>query len=201
MVQYDVLLTIVSVGIAAAQPRRAQATSPAIGSISTSACSGTAASVMGVAMGGLQTIETLKATGSESDFFARWSGQYAKVVNASQPYALTTNSWRLVPPFLLAINTALVLGIGGLRVMDGHLTMGMLIAYQALMLAFMAPVNRFVSLGSTVQEAEGDLNRLDDVLRADGSRSPCWRSRVGANPGPRARVETTGSGRTPGRAG
>ncbi len=165
MIQYDVLLTVISVGIAGlnlavlkyVSRRRVDLNKRLLRDRGT---------VRGVAMGGLQTIETLKATGSESDFFSRWSGHYAKVVNASQPYTLTTNIVALVPPFLLSINTALVLGIGGMRVMEGHLTMGMLIAYQALMLAFMTPVNRFVSLGSTVQEVEGDLNRLDDVLRA-----------------------------------
>ena len=50
--------------------------------------------------------------------------------------------------------------------MDGHLTMGMLVAFQALMLAFLAPINRMVTLGGQLQEVRGDMNRLDDVLRA-----------------------------------
>ena len=121
---------------------------------------------MGTAMGGLQTIETLKATGSESDFFARWSGQQAKVVNAHQRLQLTTELLGAVPPLLLALDTALVLGVGGLRVMDGHLSMGMLVAFQSLVLLFLAPVNRLVTLGGTLQEIRGDMARLDDVLRA-----------------------------------
>lgn len=123
--------------------------------------------VMGVAMGGLQTIETLKATGSESDFFSRWAGYQAKFINSSQELTVTTQLISTVPAFLLAVNTALIMGIGGLRVMNGHLTMGMLIAFQALMLAFVVPVNMMVNLGGKLQEAEGDLKRLDDVLRAE----------------------------------
>ena len=71
---------------------------------------------------------------------------------------------------LMALNTAVVLGLGALRVMDGEMTMGMLVAFQALTASFIAPVNQLVGLGGTLQEVEGDLGRLDDVLRASPER-------------------------------
>jgi NHLM bacteriocin system ABC transporter peptidase/ATP-binding protein len=121
--------------------------------------------MMGTALGGLQTIETLKATGSESDLFVRWSGYQAKVVNARQELERYTQILDAVPPLLNAVNTALILGIGGLRVMNGSLTLGGLVAFQVLMASFMTPINRLVSLGGRLQMVEGDMNRLDDVLR------------------------------------
>jgi len=139
---------------------------------------------MGTAMGGLQTIETLKATGAESDFFARWSGQQAKVVNAHQRLQFATDLLGAVPPLLLTLDTALVLGVGGLRVMDGHLTMGMLVAFQSLVLLFLSPVNRLVTLGGTVQEVRGDMARLDDVLRAETDGSVADDRGPATNPAP-----------------
>jgi NHLM bacteriocin system ABC transporter peptidase/ATP-binding protein len=121
--------------------------------------------LMGTAIGGLQTIETLKATGGESDLFTRWAGYQAKVVNGRQELERYTQILDAVPPLLVAVNTALILGIGGIRVMNGDLTLGGLVAFQVLMASFIAPINRLVNLGGRLQTVEGDMNRLDDVLR------------------------------------
>jgi NHLM bacteriocin system ABC transporter peptidase/ATP-binding protein len=121
--------------------------------------------LLGTAIGGLQTIEMLKATGGESDLFTRWAGYQAKVVNGRQELERFTQILDAFPALLSAVNTALILGIGGLRVMNGTLSVGGLVAFQLLMAAFIAPINRLVSLGGRLQMVEGDMNRLDDVLR------------------------------------
>ena len=164
--QYDVLLTLVGIATAALNLVALRYVSRKRVDLNQRLAQDRG-KMIGTAMGGLQTIETLKATGSESDFFARWSGYQAKVSNAYQQLQLATQLLSAVPPFLLAVNTALILGIGGLRVMDGHLSMGLLIAFQSLMVAFITPVNRMVDLGSTLQEVRGDMTRLDDVLHAE----------------------------------
>jgi ATP-binding cassette, subfamily C, bacterial len=121
--------------------------------------------VEGVAISSLQSMETIKASGLESDFFARWAGYYAKAINAQQSMEVSNQVLGLIPTLLTGITSMLVLVIGGLRVMDGVLSIGMLIAFQSLMQSFMEPVNHLVGLGSDLQELEGDLNRLDDVLQ------------------------------------
>lgn len=121
--------------------------------------------VAGVAVSGIQTIETVKASGLESDLFARFAGYYAKAVNAEQQLGLQTQIITTLPTILTALTTAFILLVGGLQVMNGSLSIGMLVAYQSLTLSFLEPVNSLVNFGSTLQDLEADLNRLDDVLQ------------------------------------
>jgi NHLM bacteriocin system ABC transporter peptidase/ATP-binding protein len=121
--------------------------------------------LIGTAVGGLRIIETLKATGSESDFFARFAGYQAKTVGAEQQLGVYSQLLNGVPILLTGLTTAAILGLGGLQIMDGALTVGTLLAFQMLMARFTEPITRFVALGGTLQEVEGDMNRLDDVLR------------------------------------
>ena len=118
----------------------------------------------GASISALQSIETLKASGLESDFFSRWSGYYAKAINSQQELGVTNQTFSVLPTLLSSLSSMALLIVGGLRVMDGHLSIGMLVAFQGLMQSFLLPVNNLVNFGSTLQEMEGNLIRLDDVL-------------------------------------
>ncbi len=120
--------------------------------------------VAGVGIAALQSIETLKASALESDFFSRWSGYYAKAATAQQELEVTNQMLGVLPIFLTSLTSMLILVVGGWRVMDGNISIGMLVAFQSLMLSFQQPINTLVDFGTTLQELEGDLNRLDDVL-------------------------------------
>lgn len=120
--------------------------------------------LMGNTMAGLQMIETIKSSGSESDFFSKWAGSHAKVLNAQQGLGLATSLLNVLPPALMACNIAIILTFGGFRVMEGHMTLGMLVAFQTLMNSFLQPVNEMVGLGEQLQTVSGDMTRLDDVF-------------------------------------
>ncbi|HVN77206.1 MAG TPA: NHLP family bacteriocin export ABC transporter peptidase/permease/ATPase subunit [Thermoanaerobaculaceae bacterium] len=119
----------------------------------------------GTATYGLRMIETLKSSGSEPEFFARWAGYQAKSLRSEQELGLLGELTSAVPPLVSSLTTAVILLLGSLKVMNGAFTVGMLVAYQSLMASFTRPLNTFVSFGSALQELEADMNRLDDVLQ------------------------------------
>ena len=121
----------------------------------------------GVAIGGLQNMETLKASELESDFFARWAGYYTKSVNAQQNLGLLNRIVGVLPSLLSTLTAMALLVIGGWRVINGSLSIGMLVAFQLLMVSFQRPVNRLVGFANTLQTLQSNLERLDDVLQND----------------------------------
>ncbi len=122
------------------------------------------AKLNGAAMAGLQAIETLKATGTENDFFATWAGYQTSNTNVQQSMGTVSIGLSSAPSFVNQALNGLVLGVGGLLIIDGQLTIGGLVAFQSLMGNFTDPVQQFVGFGSQLQQVKGDLRRLDDVL-------------------------------------
>jgi ATP-binding cassette, subfamily C, bacterial len=120
--------------------------------------------VEGVAIAGIQSMETLKASALESDFFARWAGYFTKSVNNVREITVVYEILQLLPIFLTALTTALVLSIGGWQVMEGQITIGVLVAFQALLSSFQTPINQLIEFGMALPTLAGNLMRLDDVL-------------------------------------
>ena len=122
--------------------------------------------VLGASMNGLAMIETLKASGAESEFFEKWSGYQARWLGSMQQLSRSSLLLNVMPAALSALEVAALVGIGGLRVIDGAMTLGMLVAFQSLAQSFSEPVTRLVELGDDIQQLQGDMDRQDDVLKS-----------------------------------
>ncbi|MBR2773460.1 MAG: NHLP family bacteriocin export ABC transporter peptidase/permease/ATPase subunit [Selenomonadaceae bacterium] len=136
----------------------------------------------GTTMNGLMMIETIKANGNESDFFAKWAGYRAKVLNASQEVALWQMTATIIPTLFGGINGALIMTIGGFSIMDGVLTAGMFTAFQSLMGSFQAPVGSLLGLGSTLQTTEMQMQRLNDVRKYEIDDLNCREEKLSDEP-------------------
>jgi ABC-type bacteriocin/lantibiotic exporter with double-glycine peptidase domain len=111
----------------------------------------------------VRSIETLKASGLEDEAFGRWSGIQAKVLNAEQALGRSAIVLELLPTLLSGLAVAAILGIGGLRVIEGSMTLGSLVAFQSLMGSFAGPVTDLVNYIGSFRTIKGSLDRLEDV--------------------------------------
>ncbi len=162
MFQYSVLLTLTGIGFALLNLVALRIASYRRKNVNM-ALQQDRGKLMGQTMTGLQMIETLKAGGAEADFFSQWAGYQTKVVNSQQRLSVSTQLLSAVPATLLSLNHTIMLFIGAVLIMNGQMTIGMLFAFQSLMMGFMQPFSHFVDMGSLLQETHADINRLDDV--------------------------------------
>ncbi|MBN1914680.1 MAG: NHLP family bacteriocin export ABC transporter peptidase/permease/ATPase subunit [Parachlamydiales bacterium] len=119
---------------------------------------------IGVSVGALRNMETIKAFGMENDFFSRWAGHFAKASLSMQEINFKDLFLTAVPPLMQMITTAFFLYFGSIEVLRGNLSIGMLLALQVFIISFLTPFSQFISLGQTIQQVKGDLHRIDDVL-------------------------------------
>ena len=119
--------------------------------------------LVGATVSAVRTIETLKASGLEDEAFSRWAGIQAKALNAEQALGASAILLEMLPTLLSGLTVAAILGIGGLRVIEGSLTLGSLVAFQSLMASFSAPVTDLVNYVGSLQTIKGALERLEDV--------------------------------------
>jgi NHLM bacteriocin system ABC transporter peptidase/ATP-binding protein len=131
-------------------------------------------------IGLIRTIETLKSNGLENEAFAHWTGTQAKALNAEQDLGVYSTMLEAVPTLLGGLTVAAVLGVGGMRVIDGAITLGTLVAFQSLMSSFSAPIAQLVQLADHLQLIKGGVERIEDVYNypLDGQNKPPQSARL-----------------------
>ncbi len=127
---------------------------------------------------GIRSIETLKANADEDGFFARWAGHQARKLNSEQGLAVLEQAAGIAQPLIMMLTIAAALWLGGLRMMDGLLSLGALLAFQALFASLSGPLQQVVATAAQSQRAAAGLLRIDDVTR----QALDWRHDAAAAP-------------------
>ena len=112
----------------------------------------------------IEMVETIKSNGAENAYFDTWSEVQEDVVKGRIKMLKTNQTLGLLPAFLslLANYSVLILGVYYTR--QGLFTIGSILAFQALLSAFMSPASTLISSGQTLQEMRTSMERVDDVL-------------------------------------
>ncbi len=121
------------------------------------------------ALGG---VETVKGMGIERPVRLKWEKKYAKSLE-TQYRAQTFNIWvSLASQILNAATTIAILWVGANLVLARELTIGQLMAFNALMGSVLAPLMGLVGLWSRLNDAGVAMERLGDVLDMEPEQRP-----------------------------
>lgn len=113
----------------------------------------------------LENIESIKAAGAEEGFFQYWSGLWSRMFNKQREMHIQQSEMSLLPTLTSNLLTMAVLLVGAWYILQGDLSVGMLMAFQGFMTAFMAPVEKIMKAGQQLFEMRSQIERVDDVMK------------------------------------
>jgi ATP-binding cassette subfamily B protein len=116
--------------------------------------------------------ETVKGMGIERPVRLKWEKKYAKSLE-TQYRATTFNIFvGLAGQLFHAATTIAILWVGANLVLSRELTIGQLIAFNALMGSVLAPLMGLMALWSQLNDAAVAMERLGDVLDLEPEQKP-----------------------------
>ncbi|MCL2745224.1 MAG: ATP-binding cassette domain-containing protein, partial [Planctomycetaceae bacterium] len=115
-------------------------------------------------MSSIDMIETIKASGAEGGVFERFAGYLTKQHNAGMASQKFSMYFGLIPSIIGQILNLAVMMFGVMFIMDGYMTIGMLIAFQGFLGSFLAPVSQFSGIMQSFTTMRTDMERIEDVM-------------------------------------
>ncbi len=119
----------------------------------------------GTVCAGINITDTIKASGAEDAYTARILGHQAKYANHQQEMGRFQQLVGAIPAASGAITDILLLLAGGILVIQGRLTMGMLVAFNALFDSFNDPVQQLVGFVQKIQTMRSNISRVNDIMK------------------------------------
>lgn len=121
--------------------------------------------MVGAVYAGLSITDTLKAAGAENEYVARILGFFAKNITMEQKMGKVQEILGAVPQVISEAARVLVLMAGGVLVIQGDMTAGMLIAFNSLLSSFTSPVNDLAGFIQRIQTLKADMGRVEDIQK------------------------------------
>jgi ABC-type bacteriocin/lantibiotic exporter with double-glycine peptidase domain len=109
-------------------------------------------------------IETIKSSGAAGTMVERWSHAFVDELNVSLERARFGSIAGSISSFLSLAAPMTLIVFGAHLVLAGKLSLGTMLALNALAAGFLQPLANLIAIGFQLQEARGHIERIDDVL-------------------------------------
>jgi NHLM bacteriocin system ABC transporter peptidase/ATP-binding protein len=122
------------------------------------------AKVGAVVIGAVRDIESVKSAAIEGDIFKKFSGYQTRLLNFSQEIGMRNARMQMIPSLMTTLNEVLILTVGFLLVLNGQLTLGMLLAAQTIASSLRKQIEQVIQFVRSLPEFSANVLRLEDVL-------------------------------------
>ncbi|MBM3633124.1 MAG: ATP-binding cassette domain-containing protein [Alphaproteobacteria bacterium] len=123
--------------------------------------------VSGIAMNGLDMVDTLKANNLENIFFKNWAANHDVLLNKQQRVSLIDQRTSIMLMTLAGLMTVGLMFKGTYLVMGEQLTIGTLMAFMTLSAYLDGPLMTFLDFSSKIEKIKASINRFNDILLHD----------------------------------
>lgn len=114
----------------------------------------------------IRGITTLKASGSELNAFFNWKMFFVKQLNTTIKKDHFFTIIRVLKSALEKLTPLVLLWIGVYYVLSGAMSLGLMLALNALAIAFLTPLTSLATTGQRLQEGLAHLDRVMKIIEA-----------------------------------
>lgn len=118
----------------------------------------------------LSGMEALKSMGAEREVARKWTDLFVKELNIGIEQNRLNATVGAITGALSGVGTMLVLIVGAMRVLDGHMTLGVMLAMTAFAMGFLGPLSKLVGTISSIYLLGSYVDRIEDVIETEPER-------------------------------
>lgn len=118
----------------------------------------------------LNGIETVKAFNSERKTQNETEKLFIRFLKSVFKNGFFSNSQQIITGTIATIGEVIILWVGTVAVLDGKMTMGQLITFNALLAYFLTPIKNLINLQPTMQTAIVAADRLSEILELSSEK-------------------------------
>lgn len=118
----------------------------------------------------LNGIETVKAFNCERKTQYKTENLFIKFLKSAFHSGFLSNGQQTLTGAIAAIGGTVILWVGTVSVLDGNMTIGQLITFNALLAYFLDPVKNLINLQPTMQTAIVAADRLSEILELSSEK-------------------------------
>lgn len=119
----------------------------------------------------LQGMETVKSFNAERKVNEETEKRFVKFINSIFKYTYIMNFQASLKAGVKSVFGIIIIWVGGVLILRGEISIGVLISFNALLVYFIGPIERLINLQPQLQKAFVAADRLSEIMDLDREKN------------------------------